>query len=48
MKKIILTIVCAACGIAALAANIPVREFRYAGPFPVKTPYMVDSVNVNS
>ena len=48
MKKIILTIVCAACGIAALAANIPVREFRYAGPFPVKAPFMVDSVNVNS
>ncbi|MBR3285019.1 MAG: S9 family peptidase [Bacteroidales bacterium] len=48
MKKILLTIACAACSVSALAANIPVREFRYAGPFPVKTPFMVDSVNVKS
>ena len=48
MKKILLTIACATFAALALAANIPVREFRYAGPFPVKTPFMVDTVNVNS
>jgi hypothetical protein len=48
MKKILLTIACATLAVSALAANIPVREFRYAGPFPVKTPFMVDSVNVKS
>ena len=48
MKKLFLTFLFAACAIAASADNIPVNQFRYAGPFPVKTPYMVDSVNVNS
>ena len=49
MKRLLLTILCAAsCAAMAMAANIPVREFRYAGPFPVKTPFIVDSVNVKS
>ena len=27
---------------------VPVKSFRYAGPFELKTPFMVDSVNVKS
>ena len=48
MKRIILIVVSAAFSVAAMADNVPVSEFRYAGPFPVKTPFMVDSVNVKS
>ena len=48
MKKVFLSFVCVVCATASFATNIPVREFRYAGPFSVKTPFMVDSVNVKS
>ena len=48
MKKIILTAAFSAWVLMTFASNIPVREFRYAGPFPVKTPFIVDSVNVQS
>ena len=48
MKKALLISVFAALSLAAFADNIPVSEFRYAGPFPVKTPFIVDSVNVKS
>ena len=48
MKKIILTAAFSAWALMTFASNIPVREFRYAGPFPVKTPFIVDSVNVQS
>ena len=48
MKKALLISVFAALSVAAFADNIPVSEFRYAGPFPVKTPFIVDSVNVKS
>ena len=48
MKKLLLTAVFFTCALMTLAENIPVNEFRYAGPFPVKTPFIVDSVNVNS
>lgn len=34
--------------ISAAAAVIPVKSYRYAGPFPVTGPFMVDSVNVKS
>ena len=30
------------------AENIEVKSFRYAGPYAVQQPYMVDSVDVNS
>lgn len=32
----------------AMADSVPVKSFRYAGPYPVSTPFMVDSVNVKS
>lgn len=50
MKKLISTFVFAAiaCTFAAGAEEITVRSFRYAGPFPVVKPFMVDSVDVNS
>ncbi len=48
MKKILLSAVYLTWAIMTFAADIPVGEFRYAGPFPVKTPFIVDSVNVNS
>ena len=48
MKKILLSAVFFTLALVNFASNIPVREFRYAGPFTVKTPFIVDSVNVNS
>lgn len=48
MKKILLSAVFFTLALVTYAESIPVREFRYAGPFPVKTPFIVDSVNVNS
>ena len=35
-------------GLLASAENIDVKSFRYAGPFVVQQPYLVDSVDVNS
>ena len=32
---------------SALAGNIAVKEFRYAGPFIIQRPVMVDSIDVN-
>ena len=32
---------------SALAGNIAVKEFRYAGPFILQRPVMVDSIDVN-
>lgn len=46
-----LFIILAASGLisaSAAADVIPVKSFRYAGPFELKTPFMVDSVNVKS
>ena len=34
--------------LGASAENIEVKSFRYAGPYAVQQPYMVDSVDVNS
>ena len=43
----ILAIVCGTSGLS-LAETIPVRAFRHVGPVPVQTPFLIDSVNVNS
>ena len=49
MKKALLSLAFALANvIAASAAVIPVNHYRYAGPYPVSTPFMVDSVNVKS
>ncbi len=49
MKRALLSIVLASvCLSAVSAAVIPVKSYRYAGPYPVARPYMVDSVNVRS
>lgn len=49
MKRTVLSFVLASfCLFAASAAGIPVNSYRYAGPYPVARPYMVDSVNVRS
>lgn len=34
--------------VTAGAETLPVRHFRHCGPFPVQTPFLVDSVNVQS
>lgn len=31
----------------ASAGNLPVKHFRYAGPFPILRPVMIDSIDVN-
>lgn len=36
------------CAMMASAETIDVTTFRYAGPYTVQTPFMVDSVDVNS
>ncbi len=37
-----------ACAVSAYAGDVTVKSFRYAGPWPVKTPFMTDDVDVNS
>ena len=33
---------------SAFCGEIPVGKFRHSGPYPVKTPFIIDSLNVNS
>lgn len=42
----ILSTLCACCTL--FAEEIPVRQFRYAGPYEIKNPFLVDSLDVNS
>lgn len=37
--------VIAACSLMASADTIPIKTFRHAGPFPLTTPLMLDSLN---
>ena len=48
MKKSILCVGALCMGLWASAENIEVKSFRYAGPYAVHQPYMIDSVDVNS
>ena len=48
MKKQILLVGALCATMLASAENIDVKSFRYAGPYAVQQPYMVDSVDVNS
>ena len=48
MKKSILCVGALCMGLWASAENIEVKSFRYAGPYAVQQPYMIDSVDVNS
>ena len=48
MKKQILLAGALFATMLALAENIDVKSFRYAGPYVVQQPFMVDSVDVNS
>lgn len=48
MKKLWFLICALACTFNAVAANVDVKTFNYAGPYPVIKPFMVDELNVNS
>jgi len=48
MRKQILLVGALCTSLLASAENIDVKSFRYAGPYPVQQPYLVDSVDVNS
>ena len=48
MKKQILFAGVLCASMLASAENIDVKSFRYAGPYQVQQPYLVDSVDVNS
>ena len=48
MKKSILCVGALCMGLWASAENIEVKSFRYAGPYAVQQPFMVDTVDVNS
>ena len=48
MRKQILLVGALCTSLLASAENIDVKSFRYAGPYPVQQPYMVDSVDVHS
>ena len=48
MKKSILCVGALCMGLWASAENIEVKSFRYAGPYAVQQPFMIDSVDVNS
>ena len=48
MKKQLLLAGALCAMVAGNAGNIDVKSFRYAGPYAVQRPFMVDSVDVNS
>ena len=48
MKKSILLAGAFWVSMLASAENIDVKSFRYAGPYQVQQPFLVDSVDVNS
>ena len=48
MRKQILLVGALCTILLASAENIDVKSFRYAGPYPVQQPYLVDSVDVHS
>ena len=48
MKKTVFTAFALGMGIWASAETLPVRSFHYAGPFALRQPLMVDSVDVNA
>ena len=49
MRRIILLAALALClAPVSNAETIPVRNFRHDGPFPLQTPFLIDSVNVKS
>ena len=48
MRKQILLVGALCISLLASAENIDVKSFRYAGPYPVQQPYLVDSVDVHS
>lgn len=47
MRKYLLIAAAALCSQGLRAGDIHVKSFRYSGPFVVKAPVMVDSVDVN-
>ena len=49
MKRLffLLTLLPCIIGVAG-AESLSVRQFRHCGPFPVRTPFLIDSVNVKS
>lgn len=48
MKKELLLSCFLCCGALANAEHIDITSFKYAGPYPLQKPFLVDSVNVNS
>ena len=48
MKKNLFTTLALCMGVWASAETLPVRSFHYAGPFALRQPFMVDSVDVNA
>ena len=49
MRKMLPATLVALCFfLTAGAETITVRQFRHVGPFPVQTPFLVDSVDVQS
>lgn len=43
---LILSALCTCCSL--FAEEVPVKQFRYAGPYEVKKPFLADSLDVNS
>jgi len=48
MKKSLLIVGALMFPLLVSAETVPVKSFRYSGPYPVQKPFMVDSVNVKS
>lgn len=48
MKKTVLAALALCCSVWAGAETLPVRSFKYAGPFALQVPYQTDSVDVHS
>ena len=48
MKKELLLSCFLCCGALANAEHIDITSFKYAGPYPVLKPLLIDSTNVNA
>ena len=48
MKKILLAALAVCVSMAAVAKDIKIESFRYAGPYSLRSPLMIDSVGVDT
>ena len=48
MKKSVFAVILSLISVSAVAKDIKIERFRYAGPYEMRTPFMLDSVSLDS